>query len=112
MRDEIQWLRIGELIRFELSILVHKCLNNSAPPYLIDKIRPLSTDYSRSQLRYSKSSDVFVPRTKTKMGDRAFQVAGPPSTNLEQPSWNYSGNQNPSCFKKQLKLYLISNPEH
>src|SRR6218665_2839670 len=25
---------------------------------------------------------------------------------------NYSGNQNPSCFQKQLKLNLIGNPEH
>ena len=44
MRDELQWLRIGERIRFKLSILVHKCLNNSTPPYLVDKIRLLSDD--------------------------------------------------------------------
>src|SRR6218665_2507311 len=33
MRDELQRLRIGERTRFKLSILVHKCLNNSTPPY-------------------------------------------------------------------------------
>jgi len=77
MRDELQWLRIDERIRFKLSILVHKCLNNSAPHYLENKIRPLSDDCNRSQLRSSNSSDVFVIRTKTKMGDRAFEVAGP-----------------------------------
>src|SRR6218665_74661 len=78
MRDELQWLRIGERIKFKLSILVYKCLNNnSAPPYLADKIRPLSDDCNRSRLRSSNSSNVFVPRTKTKMGDRAFEVAGP-----------------------------------
>src|SRR6218665_1922027 len=32
MRDELQWLTIGERINFKLSILVYKCLNNSAPP--------------------------------------------------------------------------------
>src|SRR6218665_61878 len=37
MRDELQWLRIGERIKFKLSILVYKCLNNSAPPYLVDR---------------------------------------------------------------------------
>jgi len=51
-----------------------------------------------------------VSETKTKMGDRAFQVAGP-------RTWNYSGLQNFPAFKKQLKLqaylgYLIGNPEH
>src|SRR6218665_1926314 len=77
MRDELQWLRMGERIKFKLSILVYKCLNNSAPPYLTDKIRPLSHDCNRSRLRSSNLADVFVPRTKTKMGDRAFEVAGP-----------------------------------
>src|SRR6218665_1373770 len=81
MRDELQWLRIREGIRFKLSILVHKCLNNSAPPYLVDKIRPLSYDYTRSRLRSSKLSDIFVPGTKTKMGDQSFQVAGPRTCN-------------------------------
>ena len=28
MQDELQWFRIGERIKFKLSILVHKCLNN------------------------------------------------------------------------------------
>src|SRR6218665_942676 len=41
MRDELLWLRVGEHIKFKLFILVHKCLNNSAAPYLADKIRPL-----------------------------------------------------------------------
>jgi len=51
MRDEPQWIRIGERIRFKLSSLMHKCLNNRAPPYLVDKIRPLSDDCNRSRLR-------------------------------------------------------------
>jgi len=110
MRDELQWLRIGERIRFKLSILVHKCLNNSAPPYLVDKIRPLSTDCNRSRMRSSKSADAFVPRTKTKMGDRAFQVAGPCAWNsLPETIWE---TKTLCAFKKQLKLYLIGNPEH
>src|SRR6218665_3542142 len=58
MRDELQWLTIGERIRFKLAILVHKCLNNTAPSYLVDKIRPLSDDCNRSRLRSSNSSDV------------------------------------------------------
>src|SRR6218665_1349898 len=44
MRGGLQWFRIGERIRFKLSILVHKCLNNSAPTYLVDKMKPLSDD--------------------------------------------------------------------
>ena len=102
MRDELQWLTIGERIRFKLAILVHKCLNSSTPPYLVDQIRLLSDDCNRSQLRSSNSSDVFVPRTKTKMGDRAFEVAGP----------TIRATKTLPAFKKQLKLYLIGDHEH
>ena len=73
MRDELQWLRIGERIRFKLSILVHKCLNNSASPYLVDKIRPLSEDCNMSRLRSSHSSDVFAPGTRLKWAIRPFR---------------------------------------
>src|SRR6218665_4192803 len=110
LRDELQWLRICERIKFKLSILVYNCLNNSAPPYLADKIRPLSDDCNRSRLRSSKSSDVFVPRTKTKMGDRAFEVAGPRTWN-SLPATIRETKTLPA-FKKQLKLYLIGNPEY
>src|SRR6218665_91669 len=60
-----------------LCILMHKCLNNCAPRYLAESIRQLSDDPNKSRLRSSKSADVTIPRTKTKMGDRAFRIAGP-----------------------------------
>src|SRR6218665_3310466 len=103
IQDELQWLRIGERINFKLCILMHKCLNNCAPRYLADSIRPLSDDPNRSRLRSSKSADVTIPRTKTKtkMGDRAFRVAGP-CTRLEQSSWIYSGNHDSSCVQKTV----------
>ena len=50
IQGELQWLRIGERINFKLCILVHKCLNNCAPHYLADNIRPLSDDSNRSRL--------------------------------------------------------------
>src|SRR6218665_4181985 len=104
MRDELQWLTICQRIRFKLSILVHKCLNNTAPSYLVDKIMPLSDDCNRSRLRSSNSCDVFVPRTKTKMGDWAFEVAGPRTWN-SLPATIRETKTLPA-FKKQLKLCL------
>ena len=107
IQGELQWLRIGERINFKLCILVHKCLNNCAPHYLADNIRPLSDDSNRSRLRSSKSADVFIPATKTKAGDRAFRVAGPRAWNslpaaIQEIKSYY-------VFKKQLKLYLLSS---
>src|SRR6218665_1796471 len=60
MRDEFQWFRISARIKLKLSILMSKCLNNSAPPILLEKIRRLSGDRIRSRLQSSNSSDVFV----------------------------------------------------
>ena len=54
--------------------------------------------------------DVLMPRTKTNMGDRVFHVADAhiwsslPAT-IQQ-------TKTLPAFKKQLKLYLIGNPEH
>src|SRR6218665_1590732 len=97
MRDELQWLRVDERIRFKLSNLMHKYLNNSTPPYLVDKIRSLSDDCNRSWLRSSNSSDVLClePRLKWRSG-----LSGCWSTDLEQSSCHYSVNQNSSCFQK------------
>jgi len=89
--------------------MVHKCLNNCAPRYLADSIRPLSDDSNRSRLRSSKSSDVFVPRTITKTGDRAFRVAGPRAWN-SLPAVLQETKALPA-FKKQLKLYFL-NTDH
>jgi len=66
------------LNHLKLSILVDKCLNNGAPSYFGRQVQAaIRWRQFRSWLRSSKLSDVFKPRTKTKMGDRAFQVVGP-----------------------------------
>ena len=49
-------------------------------------------------------------RTKTKMGDRAFEVAGPRTWN-SLPATIRETKTLPA-FKKQLKLYLIGNLEY
>src|SRR6218665_2218525 len=80
---------------------MHKCINNCAPRYLADSIRPLSDDNNRSRLRSSKSADVTIPRTKTKMSDWAFRVAGP------RAWYNLPGSiqahQDSSCVQETVK---------
>jgi len=65
---------------------------------------------NRSLLWSSNSSDVFVPGTNTKIGDRAFEVSDPRTWN-SLPATIGKTKILPA-FKKQLKLYLIGNPEH
>ena len=73
-------------------------------------LRIVNVDELKTQLRSSNSSDVFVQRTKTKMGDRAFEVTGPRTWN--SLSATIRATKTLPAFKKQLKLYLIGNPEH
>jgi len=37
----------------------------------------VSDDPGRRRLRSATSTDYHVPRTRTKLGDRAFSIAGP-----------------------------------
>ena len=72
----LHWLPIRERIDFKVLCLMHKCLHNCAPKYLMDLI-----DISKSQ-RNTRSSNAHlilrVPFTrKSTFADRSFSVAGP-----------------------------------
>lgn len=81
IQDQLQWIRIGERVKFKLWLLVYECLNKYI--YICTTLSGrrhqvvLSDDPNWLRLRSSKCPDVFVPGTKTKMGKRAFRVAGP-----------------------------------
>jgi len=50
---------------------------NSCPDYLGDSVQACNSDPARTRLRSASSSDYTVPRTRTRLGVRAFSVAGP-----------------------------------
>jgi len=76
------------------------------PDYLTDSVQACISDTARTRLRLASSSDYTVPRTRTRLGDRAFSVAGPvvwnslPATVREADSL-YS-------FKRKLKTRLFT----
>jgi len=45
--------------------------------YLTDFVQACNSDPARTRLRLASSSDYTVTWTRTKIGDRAFSVAGP-----------------------------------
>ena len=55
--------------------LVH---NRLCPDYLSDTVLQISDDPGRQRLRKGDGTDYDEPRTRTKMGDRAFSVAAGP----------------------------------
>lgn len=102
---ELHWLPVKQRIIYKICLLVHKSLTNTAPPYLRELFVPLSTLPSRSSLRSSSSTNLSVPATRLRFGDRAFAVAGSRYWNLLPADIRSTPDiQN---FKSKLKTYLF-----
>jgi len=56
-------------------VLVYKSLHGLAPQYLVEDCE-LVAAADRRQLRSSDIATFVIPRTYTRLGDRAFPVAG------------------------------------
>ncbi|XP_071849847.1 uncharacterized protein [Apostichopus japonicus] len=83
------FITLSQRIRFKVLLLVFKCQNNMAPPYLQDLIRPHQPTRA---LRSAGHSRLEVPITKTNIyGNRAFCVAGP-------RLWNELPAELKNCF--------------
>ena len=75
--NKLHWLPIAYRIQFKIAVIVHRCVNGTAPHYL----RSMLTPYvPKRHLRSSNCTAVtfVVPRVnQNTVGKRAFSVAGP-----------------------------------
>jgi len=76
------------------------------PDYLTDSVQACNSDPGRTRLHSASSTNYSVPRTRTKLGDRAFSVAGPVVWNslptaVREADSLYS-------FKRKLKTHLFT----
>ena len=77
------WLLITFRIQYKLCRLMHLIMVGNCPSYLKDMVSLSSSVRTRSGLR-STDTDAFTydnPRTRTKLGERAFSSAGPTAWN-------------------------------
>jgi len=56
-----------------MMFLVH---SHQCPDYMSTTVSLVSDDHGRQRLRSATSTDYHVPRTRTKLGDRGFSIAG------------------------------------
>jgi len=80
-RDKLHWLRARERITFKLCLLVYKATNGLAPSYIQDLCVPVTTISTRAALRSAARGDLVLPRTRRRLGNQAFCVAGPAAWN-------------------------------
>jgi len=75
-------------------------------PYLVEEISELVAAADRRQLRSSDVATFVVPRTNTRLGDRAFPVAEPRLWNSLPSNLRHS-DLTLHQFRRALKTYLF-----
>jgi len=104
--DKLHWLPVRKRILFKVLLMVYKSLNNLAPTYIKDLIKP----YKPSRpLRSSAKGLLKIPDAArsalVNYGERAFSIAAPTEwNNLPEAVRSASSLQ---CFKTTLKTHLF-----
>jgi hypothetical protein len=102
---EKHWLPVQQRITFKLCVMMYRIINNISPVYLRGYRLEPSSHSSSHWLRSSDTLQLSVPRSRTRLGDRAFAVAGPKAWN--SLPMNIQTAQSLNCFKKHLKTFLF-----
>jgi len=74
---DLHWLPVAARIEYKLCTLVYQSVTGNAPTYINDMLQPVSDLDRPTQLRSASKGDLAVPRTRLKLGERAFRVAAP-----------------------------------
>ena len=80
LHDELRWLDVPDRMFFKPAVLVHRCLNSRAPPYLSDCCVLVASAVTRPHLRSAfrqPSATCSTSLPSQHFGRRAFSVAGP-----------------------------------
>ena len=93
-------------IKFKVALLMYMVHNRLSPLYISEMLAPVSSTLMHRQPRSSGSSNYTVPRTRTKLGDRASSVAGPVIWNSIPESIRSVDNVH--TFKCLLKMHFLN----
>jgi len=104
-RRELYWLPIAQRIEYKLCPLVHKSIVDQAPVYLKNLLTAVANVPSRSALREAMKGNFVVPRTRLKLGERAFSVAVPQAWN--RLPFDLKMLRSTPAFKRSLKTFLF-----
>ena len=105
--QSLHWLPIPQRIRYKLSCLCYKSINNSAPVYLSDCLQIYTP--TRTLRSSSDTLSLRIPRTKlSSAGSRSFSVSGPVIWNSLPLSLRQTSTLN--SFKRNLKTFLFTQP--
>ena len=104
MLSTFHWLPIPYRINYKIACLVHSVLTLKQPAYLLSFLKPYIPPRS---LRSTEQQLLIKPRTKLKLCDQSFAVAGPSIWN-ELPL-DLRLTTNPETFRQKLKTHLFAH---
>jgi len=77
--------------------------------YIIDMLQPITTLNRQFTLRLADNNDLFVTRSRLRLGERAFCIAAPRAWNsLLILLSDVKSADTVKTFKKRLKTFLFS----
>jgi len=103
---ELHWLPVVYRIQFKLALVMFTIHTRRCPDYLTDSVQACNSDPARTRLRSASSSDYTIPRTRTRLGDRAFSVAGPVVWNSLPAAVREADSLH--SFRRKLKTHLFT----
>ena len=103
---DFHWLKVKEHITCKIAVLVFKCVEGSAPPYLISL---LTFDHGKSDMHSAATEKLPVIRVNNQFTLQfSFSAAGPHIWNSLLVDIRKSSSLD--VFKKHLKTFLFSQP--
>jgi len=97
---KLHWLKVNEQLKYDVLIFIFKVYRGKLPNWVLNINQVGDTQVIRTR----QSNDLLVPRTRTKLADRALSVRGPILWN-ELPDNIKILNSLPT-FKRELKKYM------
>ena len=91
-------------------MLVNKCLQGLAPPYLAELCRPVVHLTGRRHLRSAASAKLDIQRTATAIGRRNLALSGPENWN-SLPAELRLSTLSTATFARRLKAHLVVSTE-
>jgi len=74
---KLHWLPVSHRTQHKLSLMMFLVHSYQCPDYMSNTVSLVSDDPGRWRLRSATSTDYHVPRTRTKLRDRAYSIASP-----------------------------------
>jgi len=99
-------LPIHYRIQYEVALMMFFIHTHQCPAYLSDIVVPLQSNPSRQRLRSSTGTDYLISRTRTKLGERSFSVAGPTTWNCLSETVRTVSEK--LAFKRVLETHLFN----